>query len=185
MGYYLLGSVPFALLWSRAFGLPDPRTYGSGNPGTSNVARSGNRFAAILTLLCDAGKGGAVAVPKALGIGSADLWCALALAAVAGHVFPVFLRFRGGKGVATALGAFAALDWAAGLAAAAVWGAVFLASRLPALASLLGLLSAGSVHLWAESTDLRAWAFALILLLVTARHHGNISRMLARSENRL
>lgn len=184
VGFYLLGSVPFALLWSRAFGLPDPRTYGSGNPGTSNVARSGNRLAAILTLLCDAGKGGLVAVPKALGAGSADLWGGLALAVVAGHVFPVFTRFRGGKGVATALGAIAALDWVAGLAAAATWGAVFLVTRMSAPASLLGLLAAGAACLPAGSTDLRWWAYALILLLVTFRHRENIARMLARSESR-
>src|SRR5665213_4356202 len=121
---YLAGSIPFALVVSRVLALPDPRTYGSGNIGATNVLRSGNRVAALLTLAGDAAKGCvAVLVARELGLPVA-LLALTGFAAVIGHVFPVWLRFRGGKGVATAAGVLLALDWRLGLAAILVWLAV-------------------------------------------------------------
>ena len=116
LGGYLAGSIPFAVLLSRMMGLADPRTYGSGNIGATNVLRSGHRLAALLTLVGDAGKGwAAVLVARALDA-SDELVAVVAIAAFLGHVFPVWLRFRGGKGVATAAGVLIALDWRIGLA---------------------------------------------------------------------
>jgi len=183
-GFYLLGSVQFAVLWNRAFGLPDPRTYGSGNPGASNVLRSGSKAAAALTLSCDAMKGAAVLAPKALGAGEPALWGLLALAAVVGHAFPVFARLRGGKGVATAFGALLALDWVACAVGAATWIAAFAAVRISAVASLLGLASAGAFLALAGGGGFWLPAYLAIFALVAARHKDNVARLLGRSENR-
>src|SRR5512142_901495 len=121
LGGYLAGSIPFAVLVSRAMGLPDPRSYGSGNIGATNVLRSGSRRAALLTLAGDAAKGWvAVLVAAALGL-AAELLALVGFAAFLGHVFPVWLRFRGGKGVATAAGVLIAFDWRLGVGALGVW----------------------------------------------------------------
>src|ERR1700687_79546 len=129
LGGYLAGSIPFALIVSRAFALPDPRTYGSGNIGATNVLRSGSRIAALLTLAGDAAKGwAAVLVARELGA-TEELLALVAICAFLGHVFPVWLRFRGGKGVATAAGVLIALDWRVGLAVIVVWLAVAALSR--------------------------------------------------------
>ena len=183
-GFYLLGSVPFAVVWSKAFGLPDPRTYGSGNPGASNVARSGSRTASALTFACDALKGAAVFAPKALGVGDASFWCVLGLAAVVGHMFPVFLKFRGGKGVATVFGVLLALDWLSFALAAAVWILLFACLRISAVASLSAVAAAGAVLAMPWQTDLLAPAYVLLVALVAFRHKDNVIRLLNRSENR-
>src|SRR3954453_15969912 len=116
IGGYLAGSIPFAVLVSRAMGLPDPRTYGSGNIGATNVLRSGNRMAALLTLLGDALKGWlAVLAVRLLGL-PVEMVALTGFAAFLGHVFPVWLRFKGGKGVATAAAVLIAFDWRLGLA---------------------------------------------------------------------
>src|SRR3977135_1289800 len=116
LGGYLAGSIPFAVLISRVMGLDDPRTYGSGNIGATNVLRSGHRIAALLTLVGDAGKGwAAVLGARMMGAGGGVL-AVLGVAAFRGHVFPGWLRFRGGKGVATAAGVLIALDWRLGVA---------------------------------------------------------------------
>src|SRR5471032_272975 len=129
LGGYLAGSIPFAVIVSRVMALPDPRTYGSGNIGATNVLRSGNRVAALLTLAGDAAKGwGAVLVARSLGA-SDELLAIVALAAFVGHVFPVWLRFRGGKGVATAAGVLIALDWRLGLAVIEAWLIIAVVSR--------------------------------------------------------
>src|SRR5215218_6724172 len=121
LGGYLAGSIPFAVLVSRVMALPDPRTYGSKNIGATNVLRSCNRIAALLTLMGDAMKGWA-AVLVAAGLGaSQDLLAITGLAAFVGHVFPVWLRFHGGKGVATAAGVLIALDWRMGVSVIVVW----------------------------------------------------------------
>src|SRR3982751_1785804 len=129
LGGYLAGSIPFAVLVSRVMALPDPRTYGSKNIGATNVLRAGNRVAALLTLMGDAMKGwAAVLLAAALGV-SQDLLAVTGLAAFVGHVFPVWLRFHGGKGVATAAGVLIALDWRMGVSVIAVWIVVAAASR--------------------------------------------------------
>ena len=138
---YLLGSVSFAVLMSKAFGLADPRTYGSGNPGATNVLRSGRKAAAALTLLGDAAKGW-VAVFVAMLFAPHDVqgvWliALVALAVFLGHVFPVFLRFQGGKGVATALGVLLALNVWVGLGALATWLLMALVFRLSSLSALV------------------------------------------------
>src|ERR1700694_1993965 len=121
LGGYLAGSIPFALIVSRAFAVPDPRPYGSGNIGATNVLRSGHRLAALLTLAGDAGKGWAAVLVARLTGASDELLAVVAIAAFLGHVFPVWLRFRGGKGVATAAGVLIALDWRLGLAVIVAW----------------------------------------------------------------
>ncbi|HRA24203.1 MAG TPA: glycerol-3-phosphate 1-O-acyltransferase PlsY, partial [Usitatibacteraceae bacterium] len=125
---YLVGSIPFAVLVSRAMGLPDPRSFGSGNPGATNVLRSGSKAAAVLTLAGDALKGW-VPVWAAWRLGLApEVVAVVALAAFLGHVFSVWLRFKGGKGVATAAGVVLAIDWRVGLAVLAAWLAVVAAT---------------------------------------------------------
>ena len=134
---YLIGSLPFAVIVSKALGLPDPRSYGSGNPGATNVLRTGRKLAALLTLAGDGGKGW-LAVFLAVRYGQdAIAVAACALAVFLGHLFPVFLRFKGGKGVATAAGVLFALDPWLGAAAAATWLVVAVASRYASLASIV------------------------------------------------
>lgn len=186
---YLVGSIPFAVLVSKALGLPDPRSYGSGNPGATNVLRTGRKAAAALTLLGDAGKG-VVAVLAAkilaprLGVGDAAVaWCALAV--FLGHLYPVFLRLRGGKGVATAFGALMALSWKLGAVLALVWLGVAAMSRMSSAAALAASVAA----------PLAAYAFfgwhpytgaALVMAaLVVWRHRTNIRNLMAGTEERI
>src|SRR6185295_16412215 len=136
LGGYLAGSIPFAVIVSRILALPDPRTYGSKNIGATNVLRSGHRIAALATLVGDAGKGWvAVLVARILGA-TEELLAVVAFAAFLGHVFPVWLRFHGGKGVATAAGVLIALDWRVGLAVIVVWLAVAAISRYSSLGAI-------------------------------------------------
>ncbi|TXF13129.1 glycerol-3-phosphate 1-O-acyltransferase PlsY [Pelomicrobium methylotrophicum] len=186
---YLLGSIPFAVVVSRVLGLPDPRGYGSGNPGATNVLRTGNKLAAVFTLLGDAGKG-AVAVILARGLaprlGGGEEAVAMAAAAVfLGHLYPIFLRFRGGKGVATAAGVLAALSPGLGLILAGVWiatAALFRFSSLAALtaAGVAPLVAAGFFgwHLYTGVTLLMA-------TLLAWRHRANIQRLIAGTETRI
>ena len=186
---YLLGSVSFAVLMSKAFGLPDPRSYGSGNPGATNVLRSGRKAAAVLTLLGDAAKGW-LAVFLALQFTARDEQGALLVAAVAlavflGHLFPVFLRFKGGKGVATALGVLLALNIWLGLGALATWmlmAALFRISSLAALAAAAGApvyaMLLGLPHEWVLATG-------IMLVLLLWRHKKNIRNLLAGTEPRI
>jgi len=180
---YLAGSVPFSLLFARLFGLADPRTYGSGNPGATNIARA-NKTAAFFTLLADAGKGFLPVVLAAAWIGARDLHGGSALAwigaaAVAGHVFSVFLKFRGGKGVATALGVFAAWNPVAVGAAAGCWLAVFAVCRISAAASITAMI-AGAAALAAVAEPSIAAAGGAVALLVIFRHRKNIADMANR-----
>src|SRR6185369_8746300 len=139
---YLLGSIPFAIVVSRALRLADPRTYGSKNIGATNVLRSGNRLAALLTLAGDAGKGWlAVILARVLGAND-ELIALVALAVFVGHVFPVWLKFRGGKGVATAAGVLIAIDWRLGLAVLVVWLTVAVVTRYSSLAAIVAALFA-------------------------------------------
>lgn len=179
---YLAGSVPVGLVVSRLLGLPDPRGYGSGNLGATNVLRSGSRVAAALTLLLDAAKAG---VPAALFLGWGDLAAQCAgVGAVIGHCFPVWLGFRGGKGVASALGVILALHWPAGLCALATWLAAAGVSRISSVGALAALASA---PLWLRLFD--RWEAILAAILIAAivwmRHIGNIRRLIAGTEPRI
>jgi glycerol-3-phosphate acyltransferase PlsY len=182
---YLLGSLPFAIVVSKAFGIADPRSFGSGNPGATNVLRSGNKVAALLTLLGDALKGWlAVEVARMLDAGSAGI-AAAGLAAFLGHVFSVFLKFRGGKGVATAFGVLTGFHPVFGLAAAATWMIVALATRFSSLASMISAIEAPFV-VWmlSRQPELAAAAAAMSALLVF-RHRTNIQRLIAGTEVRI
>src|SRR5512139_3421106 len=135
---YLVGSIPFAVVVGRAMGLADPRSFGSGNPGATNVLRSGSKLAAVLTLAGDALKGW-VAVWGATYLGLAvEVVAVVAFCAFIGHVFPVWLKFKGGKGVATAAGVIFALDWRVGVAVLVAWLTVVVVSRYSSLGALVG-----------------------------------------------
>lgn len=186
---YLLGSVSFAVVVSRLMGLQDPRAYGSGNPGATNVLRSGNKQAALLTLLGDAAKGAvAVMVVRALSdqFGfTATTLALVGLAAFVGHVAPVFHGFRGGKGVATAAGVLLALSPALGLATLATWLAVALLSRYSSLAAIAAAVCA-PLYQWlmagADGVFLAVLAMAALLLW---RHQPNIAKLMAGTESRI
>jgi acyl phosphate:glycerol-3-phosphate acyltransferase len=182
---YLLGSIPFAVVVSRLFGLADPRSYGSGNPGATNVLRSGNKKAAILTLLGDAAKG-AVAVllaryysPTALTV---DL---VALAVFFGHLYPIFLRFKGGKGVATAAGVLLALNPWLGLAVLATWLLVALLSRYSSLAALIAAASAPLYVALSSGAGTTLIAVGIMAMALIGKHWANIQRLLAGTESRI
>jgi len=182
---YLLGSLSSAILVARAMGLPDPRGEGSGNPGATNVLRYGGRLAAGITLFGDVAKG---SVPVLVGLflvlpdpGLA----AVGLAALLGHVFPVFFGFKGGKGVATALGVLLAWSWLAFLAAVVTWLVVAAISRMSSLAALAALLLA-PVYIYAfEATPWISAAAVVVMIAVYWRHTGNIQRILAGTEPRI
>lgn len=188
-GSYLLGSVSFAVVVSRLFGLADPRSYGSGNPGATNVLRSGSKAAAALTLLGDAAKGAvAVWLVRAFGpqLGVGEFGVALAaLAAFAGHLYPVFFGFQGGKGVATFLGALLALDFGAGLLACAVWLAVALVFRYSSLSSLCAAAAAPLAVLWQTGAAGISVVIAAMSALLIVRHRQNIANLLAGRERRI
>lgn len=188
-GAYLVGSISFAVVVSRMFGLPDPHTYGSGNPGATNVLRTGKKAAAVLTLLGDAGKGWvAVLLAQALsgetGAGSIAVPLAGA-AAFLGHLFPVFHRFLGGKGVATACGVLFGFDLWLGLGTLVTWIAIAVFFRLSSLAALVAALFAPAFTLWLFGFANVLWAVTLIALLLVWRHRGNIARLVAGEESRI
>ncbi len=182
---YLVGSIPFAVLVSRAMGLPDPRSFGSGNPGATNVLRSGSKLAAVLTLGGDALKGWvAVWVAWAAGL-PAETIAAVGLAAFLGHVFSLWLRFKGGKGVATAAGVLFALDWRVGVGVLAVWVTVALVTRYSSLAAVTAALVAPAV-IWAiqGATPMLAAGAAMGAVLVW-RHQANLAKLLRGEESRI
>jgi len=183
LGAYLLGSVPFGLLLTRLAGLGDIRAIGSGNIGATNVLRTGRKGLAAVTLLLDAGKG-AVAVLLARAIDPYFAAPAMVLV-VLGHLFPPWLRFKGGKGVATAGGAILGLYWPVGLATGALWLLVVLITRL---SSLGALLSAGGAPIltWVLTGDGRASLLVLVIaVLILFRHRGNIARLRRGEETRI
>ena len=181
LGGYLAGSIPFALLVSRVMSLPDPRTYGSGNIGATNVLRSGSRVAALATLVGDAAKGWiAVLVARHLGL-SVEMVALVGFAAFFGHVFPVWLRFKGGKGVATAAGVLIAFDWRVGLAVIIVWLTMAVVSRYSSLAALTAALFAPAAAWYLLGPGPILVAVIAMSVLLIARHHENI-RKLARGE---
>ena len=183
---YLIGSISFAVVTSRLFGLPDPHSYGSRNPGATNVLRTGNKAAAALTLVGDGAKGWlAVFLAQTLGpsFGVAE-WTvpAVALAVFVGHLFPVFHGFAGGKGVATAAGVVFALDWPLGLALGALWAVMALGFKISSLAALTtaALLPLGAFYVFGNSPP--AWAMVPIALLLFWRHRGNIRQLVDGKE---
>ena len=189
---YLLGSIPFAVIVSRAFALPDPRSYGSGNPGATNVLRTGKKAAAALTLLGDALKGWlAVYLAQRLAEpGTIDLAMAIsAVAATLGHMYPVFLRFRGGKGVATATGVLVALDAWLGAGAIATWIIIAFFFRYSSLAALIAAAFAPFFAFFLYGMGRFAWegaiGVAVIALLIIWRHQDNIRNLIAGTEGRI
>ena len=186
---YLIGSISFAVVVSRAMGLADPRTYGSGNPGATNVLRSGNKKAAILTLLGDAAKGW-LAVWLTLFLaprfGVDETGIALVVIAVfLGHLYPVFHRFAGGKGVATAAGILLALNVWLGLATLATWLIIAVFFRYSSLAALVSAVFAPFFYVLMNGFDWIAGAVALMAVLLIARHRANIAKLLAGKESRI
>lgn len=180
---YLLGAVPFGLVITRALGLGDIRQIGSGNIGATNVLRTGNKGAAAATLLLDAGKGGA-AVLLARALVGPDAAQLAGLAAFVGHVWPVWLGFRGGKGVATFLGTLLALAWPVGLAACATWAATAAVTRI---SSVSALVAAAATPLWMV-VFMRGNMVALALglaALIWWKHGANIARLRAGTEPRI
>jgi acyl phosphate:glycerol-3-phosphate acyltransferase len=186
---YLLGSVSFAVVVSKLFGLADPRSYGSKNPGATNVLRSGNKAAAVLTLLGDGAKGW-LAVWLAHKYGAAygidDSGIALvALAVFAGHLWPVFFRFAGGKGVATALGVLLGLNVWLGLATLATWLVIAFAFRYSSLAALVAALFAPFYYGFLFGTDVILLAVLAMSGLLIYRHKANIGNLIAGKESRI
>lgn len=185
-GAYLIGSVSFAVVVSRAFGLPDPHEYGSGNPGATNVLRTGNKKAAILTLAGDGLKGYvAVALAQWLLPQANNLtWLvpATALAVFLGHLFPVFHRFAGGKGVATAAGIVFALHWPMGIALLVVWATMAFGFKISSLAALTTavLLPLGAFFVFGNV--LISWTMVPICMLLFWRHRANIRQLLDGKE---
>ena len=191
---YLVGSLSFAVIVSRLMGLNDPRTYGSKNPGATNVLRSGSKPAAVVTLLLDGAKGW---LPVALiawygkpyGMFEGTMATA-GLAAFLGHLFPVFFRFQGGKGVATALGVLLGFNWILGLAAAASWLVIAVFFRYSSLASLVAAVFAPVYYIFGDGV---AWyldkslllAMVVMALLLAWRHAANINRLLKGTESKL
>jgi glycerol-3-phosphate acyltransferase PlsY len=189
VGAYFVGSISFAVVVSRHFGLPDPHSYGSHNPGATNVLRTGNKLAAALTLAGDAGKGWlAVWLASRLGATWGDASLATAGAALAvflGHIYPVFHGFSGGKGVSTAAGVAFALSLPLGLAVSAVWVAVAALTRISSLASLAAAVAAPPLGIYLIGAWPEAWSLIPIALLLIWRHRGNIRRLLAGEEGRI
>lgn len=188
-GAYLIGSLSFAVLISRGLGLADPRTYGSGNPGATNVLRSGNRMAAVVTLALDALKG-YVPVMLALIFGprlglSEFAVAAVGLAAFVGHLWPVFFRFRGGKGVATAAGVLFALNPGLALATLLSWALIAAFFRYSSLASIVAAAFAPFYQLLIWGVEPVLACIVPMSLLLIWRHEGNIRKLMAGKESRL
>jgi len=191
---YLLGSLSFGVIVSSAFGLNDPRSYGSKNPGATNVLRSGNKAAAVATLILDGLKGWLPVMlvrwfGQDFGLGDGSV-AVVALAAFIGHLYPVFFQFKGGKGVATAAGVLLGINWVLGLATLATWGIVVFFSRYVSLASMAAAVFAPFFYLLG---DRAAWnvdkriVLGLVVMgaLLVYRHRANIGKLLKGTESRL
>jgi acyl phosphate:glycerol-3-phosphate acyltransferase len=180
---YLLGSIPFGLLITRLAGHGDIRAIGSGNIGATNVLRTGRKELAALTLILDALKG-AVAVIVADRFGGPDLAVLAALGAFLGHLFPVWLKFKGGKGVATYIGLLIVFTWQAALVFGLAWLAVAAVTRYSSLAGLVASLAV-LLFLWFDGYLQEAQLFALLTVLMWAKHHANIARLIAGTEGKI
>lgn len=186
---YLLGSISFGVVVSKLFGLADPRSFGSGNPGATNVLRTGNKLAAILVLIGDAAKGFvAVYLARVLAADYGLDQLAIALVAVAvfvGHLYPVWHKFQGGKGVATAAGVLLALNAWFGLATLLTWLIIAFFFRYSSLAALISALFAPMYYFFLFGMNLTGLAVLVISLLLIWRHSANIGRLLAGKESRI
>ena len=186
---YLIGSLSFAVIVSKYYGMDDPRTYGSGNPGATNVLRSGKKKAAALTLLGDALKGlVAVILARCLqdALNLSDIAiAAVAVAALVGHMWPLFFGFKGGKGVATALGVLLALSPAMALVCAAIWLVMAFGFKVSSLAALAATVAAPLVAFWLMPYPSWAWATVVIAVLVLYRHKSNIQNLLQGKEGKI
>ncbi|WP_290690010.1 MULTISPECIES: glycerol-3-phosphate 1-O-acyltransferase PlsY [unclassified Haematobacter] len=180
---YLVGSIPFGLLLARAMGLGNLREIGSGNIGATNVLRTGSKKAAALTLLLDAVKG-AVPVLLARHLLGEDAAQVAGLAAFLGHLFPVWIGFRGGKGVATFLGVVLALAWPVGVVACVTWLVVAYATRYSSLSALVAA-ALSPVWAWVLGYQQTVGLILLLVVLIFLRHHENISRLIAGTESRI
>jgi glycerol-3-phosphate acyltransferase PlsY len=186
---YLIGSLSFAVIVSKALGLPDPHTYGSGNPGATNVLRSGRKSAALLTLAGDAGKGWlavmlALLIAPQYGLGSVAV-AAVAFAVFIGHLFPLYFGFKGGKGVATALGILLAINPWLGLATLATWVIIAVFFRISSLAAIIAAAFAPFCTFWWFGLSPYTFAVLGIALLLIWRHQANIKKLLAGEESRI
>jgi acyl phosphate:glycerol-3-phosphate acyltransferase len=185
---YLLGSIPFGLVLTRLAGLGDIREIGSGNVGATNVLRTGNKPLALLTLMLDAGKGGIAAMiayhvyPG--GENGIDFAIVAGLTAVIGHNFPLWLRFQGGKGVATTLGTLLAISWQIGLAACVTWAVIAAVFRYSSLAALVAL-AASPFYAWYLGSEKVAVLAALLAILAIIRHQENIKRLFKGEEGKI
>lgn len=182
-GGYLCGSIPFGLLIARAGGKGDVRKIGSGNIGATNVLRTGSKALAALTLLCDLLKGTVPVVASMIWFGLPEATAA-GFGAFVGHLFPVWLGFKGGKGVATYLGVLLGLAWQGALVFGAVWLAVAAATRYSSLAALVAVVAV-PLFLFYTGHGLVAWLFVLLGAVIYVKHHANISRLLDGSETRI
>lgn len=186
---YLLGSLSFAVMVSKFFGMADPRSYGSGNPGATNVLRSGKKLAAALTLLGDAAKGWlavwlALSFQPALNLDNLTI-ALVAVAVLVGHMWPLFFRFQGGKGVATAVGVLLALSWPTALICAAVWLVMAFGFKVSSLAALIATLISPLLAWYFMPYVSWVLAVLVIALLVLYRHKSNIAKLLAGKESKI
>ena len=186
---YLLGSVSFAVIVSRVFGLADPRSFGSGNPGATNVLRTGNKAAAVLTLLGDLLKGLAAVLlaqyfAREFGLTKVDIGL-VALAVFLGHLFPVYHRFRGGKGVATAAGVLFGLNFWLGLATFTTWAIIAFFFRVSSLAALISAIFAPLYYTFLFGLNFTGLIVLAISLLLIWRHRANISKLIEGKESRI
>lgn len=182
---YLLGSVPFAMISSKLFGLADPRTYGSGNPGATNVLRSGNKKAALFTLFGDALKGWvAVFIAQQMGFSNSVIGL-VALAVFLGHLYPIFLKFKGGKGVATAAGVLIALDPLLGLAVGCTWLLIAYAFRYSSLAAVVAAAMAPVISVLMHGGNSQTVVVGILGMALIGKHWQNIQRLMAGQESKI
>ena len=190
---YLIGSVSFAVLISRAFKLPSPYAHGSGNPGATNVLRTGNRVAALLTLIGDALKGAAVIIGSRLcfeefGLNPEESELLLAISLIGvflGHIYPIFHRFRGGKGVATAVGGLIALSYTLGLASILVWLIVAIVTRYSSLAAILSSVTCVLVAYFIFDLNAVFYSICIVGIVLISRHSKNIRNLLNGRESKI
>ena len=182
---YVIGSMPFAVIVSKVFGLADPRTFGSGNPGATNVLRTGNKWAAFLTLFGDAAKG-AIAIGVALLIGlPTDLLGWIGFVAFLGHVYPITLGFKGGKGVSTSAGVLLALYWPLGLATLATWLFMAFTLRYSSLSAITAALLAPAYAIFMGLPTPVIVPITLMVAILLIKHAGNLRRLLAGQESKI
>ena len=182
---YLLGSVPFAMISSKLFGLADPRTYGSGNPGATNVLRSGNKKAALFTLFGDALKGWvAVFIAQQMGFSNSVIGL-VALAVFLGHLYPIFLKFKGGKGVATAAGVLIALDPLLGLAVGCTWLLIAFAFRYSSLAAVVAAAMAPVISVLMHGGNSQTVVVGILGMALIGKQWQNIQRLMAGQESKI